>query len=192
MSLKTIDSAPKDGRYILLFSKTGSKERPLKCDEGWWESFGSDPNIGRWIASNDRSFQDGQDQPTHWCEIPTEEDNSYIRLLNLVADIRAAVGDPTGKLMQDELVAHCRKLKAAADKGKEATADEMIQKLEEQGLGWDIGNTGRLIEARIWAWPYVIARYRAHTVEPLAQMLWKAVQLMPTDRATIKSDARTA
>lgn len=32
-------------------------------------------------------------------------------LLGLLADIRAAVGDPTGKLMQDELVEHCRKMK---------------------------------------------------------------------------------
>lgn len=31
-------------------------------------------------------------------------------LLGLVADIRAAVGDPTGKLMQDELVAHCAEM----------------------------------------------------------------------------------
>lgn len=31
-------------------------------------------------------------------------------LLGLVADIRAAVGDRTGKLMQDELIEHCRKL----------------------------------------------------------------------------------
>ena len=33
-----------------------------------------------------------------------------IALLGLVADIRAAVGDPTGKLMQDELVDRCRRL----------------------------------------------------------------------------------
>lgn len=31
-------------------------------------------------------------------------------LLGLLADIRAALGDPTEKLTQDELVAHCRKL----------------------------------------------------------------------------------
>lgn len=36
---------------------------------------------------------------------------SNARLLGLIADIRAAVGDPTGKLMQDELVAHCRSLR---------------------------------------------------------------------------------
>ena len=30
--------------------------------------------------------------------------------LNLVAEIRAALGDPEGKMMQDELIEHCRKL----------------------------------------------------------------------------------
>lgn len=38
-----------------------------------------------------------------------------ITLLTLLADIRAAVGDPDGKLMQDELVEHCRKLAHSAD-----------------------------------------------------------------------------
>ena len=37
-------------------------------------------------------------------------------LLGLVADIRTAVGDPTGKLMQDELVARCRHLKQLEEK----------------------------------------------------------------------------
>ncbi len=32
-------------------------------------------------------------------------------LLSLLADIRKAVGDPTGKLMQDELVERCRELR---------------------------------------------------------------------------------
>lgn len=36
-------------------------------------------------------------------------------LLGILADIRAAVGDPAGKLMQDELVEHCRKLTHSAD-----------------------------------------------------------------------------
>lgn len=36
-------------------------------------------------------------------------------LLLLLADIRAAVGDPTGKLMQDELVERCRKIAHSAD-----------------------------------------------------------------------------
>ena len=32
----------------------------------------------------------------------------------LVADIRVAVGDPEGRLMHDELVAHCRALREQA------------------------------------------------------------------------------
>lgn len=38
-----------------------------------------------------------------------------VGLLLLLADIRAAVGDPTGKLMQDELVEHCRRMAYAAE-----------------------------------------------------------------------------
>ena len=36
-------------------------------------------------------------------------------LLGLLADIRAAVGDPTGNLMQDELVEHCRNMRSAIE-----------------------------------------------------------------------------
>ncbi len=36
-------------------------------------------------------------------------------LLILLADIRAAVGDPTGKLMQYELVERCRKMRKVID-----------------------------------------------------------------------------
>ena len=36
-------------------------------------------------------------------------------LLSLLADIRAAVGDPTGKLMQYELVERCRKMRKVID-----------------------------------------------------------------------------
>jgi len=54
---------------------------------------------------------------------------------------------------------------------KVVTADDMIADLESRGLGWSLDNTGRLIEARVWDWPNVIARYRPATVEPLAKML---------------------
>lgn len=39
-------------------------------------------------------------------------------LLGLVADIRTAVGDPMGKLMQDELVARCSHLKQLEEKAE--------------------------------------------------------------------------
>lgn len=40
-----------------------------------------------------------------------EAKDSQISLLNLLADIRTAVGDSQGKLMQDELVEHCQKMR---------------------------------------------------------------------------------
>jgi hypothetical protein len=55
-------------------------------------------------------------------------------LLSLVADIRAAVGDPTGKLMQDELVKHCRKLAKAATKARKALADFDNRREAAQGM----------------------------------------------------------
>jgi Lar family restriction alleviation protein len=54
---------------------------------------------------------------------------------------------------------------------KAVTADDIIADLESRGLGWSLDHTGRLIEARVWDWPTVIARYRPHAVEPLAKML---------------------
>jgi hypothetical protein len=51
-------------------------------------------------------------------------------LLGLVADIRAAVGDPTGKLMQDELVAHCRKLAHSEEWNRRRV--EMLSRLQKQ------------------------------------------------------------
>ena len=51
------------------------------------------------------------------------------------------------------------------------TADDIIADLESRGLGWSLDNTGRLIEARVWEWPYVIGRYRPAKTEPLAKML---------------------
>ena len=56
------------------------------------------------------------------------------------------------------------------------SADEIIQDLEARGLGWSLDHAGNLIEARIWNWPYVVGRYRPHTVEPLAKMLATALQ----------------
>ena len=51
------------------------------------------------------------------------------------------------------------------------TVDDIIAELESCGLGWSLDHTGRLIEARVWDWPYVIGRYRPDKVEPLAKML---------------------
>lgn len=58
------------------------------------------------------------------------------------------------------------------------TVDELIQDLESRGLGWSLDSTSRLIEARVWDWPHVVGRYRPYHVEPLAQMLSRAMALV--------------
>ena len=64
-------------------------------------------------------------------------------LLGLVADIRAAVGDPTGKLMQVDLVAHCRSMRSALEKlaVAESSGDwgkdlGCVKAIASMGLGW--------------------------------------------------------
>lgn len=62
--------------------------------------------------------------------------------LFLIADIRRAVGDPTGKLMQDELVAHCgevhkraesfTRLNLSIEKNKRLFANEFAERVIEQ------------------------------------------------------------
>ena len=55
------------------------------------------------------------------------------------------------------------------------TIDRLIAELESRGLGWSLDHTGHIIEARVWKWPNVIGRYRPAVVEPLANMLSKAM-----------------
>ncbi len=62
--------------------------------------------------------------------------------LHLIADIRRAVGDPTGNLMQDELVAHCgevykragmyNRLNESLAKNKRLFANEFAERVIEQ------------------------------------------------------------
>lgn len=55
------------------------------------------------------------------------------------------------------------------------TCDEIIEELEKHGLGWDVGKCCRLVEARIWDWPFVICRYRPIERMTVAEMLMKAI-----------------
>ncbi len=72
-----------------------------------------------WQREGIRFLHDGK-APTHeqqarhaWEsrqeEIEDEKTDAFCAI-RLVAEIRSAVGDPTGKLMQDELIAHCKNL----------------------------------------------------------------------------------
>ena len=51
--------------------------------------------------------------------------------LKVLADIRAAVGDPEGKLMQEELVVRCRELRERAEGKGGRTAQEIVNQTNE-------------------------------------------------------------
>jgi hypothetical protein len=70
--------------------------------------------------------------------------------------------------------------------GNSDNVDRLVKELESRGLGWDLGNQGRLIEARVWDWPYVIGRYRPAKVEPLSKMLATAMQEVDWDKYPVK------
>jgi hypothetical protein len=75
-------------------------------------------------------------------------------LLGLLADIRAAVGDPKGKLMQDELVERCRKLyadtKRLADQRVVRDLAETWERrlAEKRGATRDALDCGRTLQLR--------------------------------------------
>ena len=66
---------------------------------------------------------------------PTE-----ISLLGLIADIRNAVGDPNGRLMQDELIIHCRRINEFP---------ERLKKVAQARIDFIKDNSNRLTETEI-------------------------------------------
>lgn len=66
---------------------------------------------------------------------PVDSQREEFTLLHLIADIRAAAGDPTGRLMQDDLVQHI----AAIVKER----DDLRERLDAQIKQWQ-ADTGRL------------------------------------------------
>lgn len=72
-------------------------------------------------------------------------------LLGLLADIRAAVGDPSGKLMQEELVEHCRRMRTALEtistyyRGDERIAESVLEmrRIAKRALATETRKPGR-------------------------------------------------
>lgn len=58
------------------------------------------------------------------------------------------------------------------------TADQLIERLESKGYGWDINHTvsNGFRECRIWIWPEVVGRFLPKEMAPLSDMLAGAMQ----------------
>ena len=67
MKLKPIETAPKDGRYILLFGDSGYTTTPLRCEICHWEA--DYRPLQPWVDYEGNSFLDGGAEPLYWAEI---------------------------------------------------------------------------------------------------------------------------
>lgn len=77
--LQPIETAPKDGTYILLFGDSGFMTTPLRCsvcrwshDKDRWSAY----EFGyRWNDHAGDAFTDGGLPPTHWLPLPKVADD---------------------------------------------------------------------------------------------------------------------
>jgi len=85
--------------------------------------------------------------------------------LGLVADLRKALGDPLGRLMQDELVAHAAALVAERDRLR-ADVAELVELAAETVNEWDL----RIVDGDDYA---ACKRVIENTMAPLRALLAK-------------------
>jgi hypothetical protein len=69
MNLLPIETAPKDGTWILLFGPSGYTTTPLRCEVCRW--YPEYRPLNPWQNHSDEAFTDGGSEPTHWCQIPS-------------------------------------------------------------------------------------------------------------------------
>lgn len=76
-----------------------------------------------------------------------DQQSAHFRLIGVLADIRAAVGDPEGKLMQDELVEHIRAIYDLGEAHKRACMEwetAMMAAVGEDGVNDVVGKIASL------------------------------------------------
>ena len=66
--LRPIETAPKDGRYILLFGDSGYTTTPLRCQVCRYDA--EYRPLQPWITFSNDSFLDDGGPPTHWMPLP--------------------------------------------------------------------------------------------------------------------------
>lgn len=74
MNLLPIETAPKDGTYIILFGDSGYKTTPLRCEVCRYDA--QYRPLSPWVNHSNDSFEDGGGAPKFWTHIPTEKKES--------------------------------------------------------------------------------------------------------------------
>ena len=76
MKLKPIETAPRDGTFILLFGPSGYVTTPLPCEVGrWYPEFRP---LNPWQTFSNDAYTDGGGEPTHWLPLPNGKDEEKI------------------------------------------------------------------------------------------------------------------
>lgn len=71
MFLQPIETAPKDGTWILLFGPSGYREPEIRCTVGCWSGpLPYPPYSEHWQTHNGSKFEYENCLATHWCPIP--------------------------------------------------------------------------------------------------------------------------
>lgn len=65
-----IETAPKDGTYVLLAGPSGYTTTPIRVEIGHWDAEFSPHQP--WVTYSNDSFTDSGDAPTHWMPLPQE------------------------------------------------------------------------------------------------------------------------
>lgn len=68
MSIQSMDSAPKDGTYILLFGDSGYTTTPYRCEVCRYDA--EYRPLQPWVNHANDSFLDGGDEPIGWMPLP--------------------------------------------------------------------------------------------------------------------------
>ena len=72
MELQPIETAPRDGTYILLFGKSGYTTTPLRCQVGHYDA--DYRPLNPWQTHSNDAFTDGGKEPIYWAPIPSLPD----------------------------------------------------------------------------------------------------------------------
>jgi hypothetical protein len=64
MELQPIETAPRDGTYILLFGDSGYMGTPLRASVGHWDAEYRPRHP--WQTHSNDAFEDNGGPPTHW------------------------------------------------------------------------------------------------------------------------------
>ena len=102
MEMQPINTAPKDGSYIILWGDSGFSGTTLRCTVGKYiSSYKHSP----WRDYGNDAFTDTGSEPTHWSPLPSDEKTQHqIALEGLKSHLQIMINQ--GEIMHKMDVQH--------------------------------------------------------------------------------------